>query len=134
MRPRKRSRLSAVILLFLQVAIRSQVRAQDANSATTKLRAKWLGAPIVHEAAEFLVRNSIQDTRFALCIGLDKLTASSFEQAEEDEVLFWRFAEAWLPDVSSDGSCWQQVLQSASRLITSATAQVLLQCMHTMHP
>ncbi|KAK9839732.1 hypothetical protein WJX84_005510 [Apatococcus fuscideae] len=94
-----RASYAAAVALLCWALSQQRVGAQDANSATIRLRAKWPGHPILLEAAEFL--------------------------AEEDEQMFWKFVEAWSPSTPSDGSCWQKVLKAAAKFISPASVQVL---------
>ncbi|KAK9811403.1 hypothetical protein WJX72_003341 [[Myrmecia] bisecta] len=72
----------------------------EPKAANIVLRAKWQGTPLLHEAAEFL--------------------------ADERPELFWEFLDGWAArDSSSPATCWERIIDLASKLLSPAMTKVL---------
>lgn len=138
----------AAVLASLALLALGAARRLEPKGAVVTLHTKWLGTPLVHEAAEFLVRlGGVEflhpQSPVCCCAGLTRLlhtaaaaaaTASCLRplrpaQAEEGPALFWRFAEAWgtgaNPDeAADDATCWERLTGAAGELLTPGLAKV----------
>lgn len=110
-----RARCTCILLALalLQISSVEPAGKYDPRGAYISLHAKWNATPLLHEAAEFLVRSST----CCNCV-------LTFAQADEHPSLLWSFVDAWHARTGERRDCWTDIITTASQLITPQLSKV----------
>lgn len=152
--PRPAAAAAALVLvLLLAAAPRAAAGPRDPKGARISLRAKWPGTPLLHEAAEFLVRppGGAASGQQAAVWRFSPQAArkhpmqpnwhprdllhknNAHPQAEEDPELFWRWAEEWAPGGASakaaagataPDQCWAHIAGAGGAHLSRPMSQL----------